>query len=153
MKKLSFFLFAILILGCATETPVIEGPEPVIEEHTPTVASGERFRFSGGEPQLVSGPVRDGEDNVDPAPLNVAGFRFDFDTPLKLYKIAIFHDGKNLYWEPLDITHKGTESVELTPIAGQELQFDTEYVIKMYVQDIVCTSSRFEIQFRTVPEP
>ena len=146
MKKLSFFLFAILILGCTTETPVIE-------EHTPTVASAERFRFSGGEPQLVLGTVWDGENNVDPVPINAGGFLFGFDGPLKLYKIAIFHDGKNLDWHPLDITHNGTESVRLTPIAGQELQFDTEYVIKMYVQDIGCQSSRFEIQFWTMPEP
>ena len=51
MKKLALFLFAILILGCDTETPVVEEPEPIIQEHTPTAASGERFRFSGDVPQ------------------------------------------------------------------------------------------------------
>ncbi len=153
MKNLSLLMFVILILGCDTETPVVEEPEPVIEEHTPTVVSGERFRFSGDVPQLVWGTVLGGEDNVDPDPINAGGFRFDFDEDLKLHKIAILLDGEPLYWLPVDMTHLVTHVVTLRATAGEELQFDTEYVIKIYVQDVICQSSRFEIRFRTMPKP
>ena len=41
MKKLVLLMFAILILGCDTETPVVEEPEPVIEEPPPVVMEDE----------------------------------------------------------------------------------------------------------------
>ena len=37
MKKMSLLIIAILILGCGTETPVVEEPEPVVEEPEPVV--------------------------------------------------------------------------------------------------------------------
>ena len=153
MKNLSLLMFVILVLGCGTETPVVEEPEPIIQEHIPTVASGERFRFSGEVPQIVWGTLLGGEDNVDPQPLNAGGFLFKFDEDLKLHKIAILLDGEPLYWMPVDMTHRVTDIVTLTATAGEELQFDTEYVIKIYVQDVICQSSRFEIRFRTMPKP
>ena len=32
MKKLALMMFALLILGCGTEKPAVEEPEPVVEE-------------------------------------------------------------------------------------------------------------------------
>ena len=154
MKKLVLLMLVTLILGCGTETTVIEGPEPVIEELSPVLVSGEHLRLDIQAPALIFGNVRDGEDNVDPELAN-KGLRFDFNEPLKLYKIAILHEGKSLYWQPmgvLDIGHP-LQGVTASPFFGNELQFDTEYVIKIYVQDLACISSRVEIRFRTMPKP
>ena len=160
MKKLSLLMFAILILGCGTETPVVE--EPMLETRTkeppldpsPVVVSGEHLRLDIQPPQLVGGSVRDGENNVDPERLNAAGISFAFDETLKLHKIDLLHDEKPLPWQGAGrLSERATKIVKLLVIAGEELQFDTEYVIKIYVQDSVCASSRFEIRFRTMPEP
>ena len=65
MKKLSLLMFAIL-LGCGTETPIVEEPEPVIEEPPPVVMENEPI----GHPLVAKGTVKHGEMNVDPEPLN-----------------------------------------------------------------------------------
>ena len=153
MKKIALLIFAILILGCGTETPIVEEPPAVVEAPSSVVASGSFPRFSDDEPQIVLGTVFGGEDNVDPVPINAAGFRFDFDEDLRLHKIAILLDGEPLIWNPIGITHDVTDVVRLEATGGQDLQFDTEYVIKIYVQDLACNSSRFEIRFRTKPQP
>ena len=152
MEKLSLFLLPILILGCGTETTVVEEP-PIIEEPAPVVASGERFWLSPIDPVIVAGTIADGENNVNPEPINAGGVRFDFNEPLKLHKIDILHDGKSLWWIGAGISEGVTQTLRLTPVAGQELQFDTEYVIKIYVQDLACQGFRFKIRFRTMPEP
>ena len=153
MKKLALLILAIMILGCGTETTVVEEPPPIIEEPSPVMVLGEHFRLDIEPPQLVGGSVRDGENNVDPERLNGAGISFAFDENLKLHKIDILHDGKSLGWTGTGLSDRATRTLTLTVIAGKELQFDTEYVIKIYVQDSVCATSRFEIRFRTMPEP
>ena len=153
MKKLALLMFAILILGCGTETPVVEEPQPVIKERTPTVTSGEHFRLDIVDPQIIVGTVNDGDADVDPERINANGFRFDFDEDLKLYKIAILHEGKPLNWIPHAIADHVTPIVTATPIFGQELQFDTEYVIKIYGQNLACRGFHLEIRFRTKPKP
>ena len=71
MKKLSLLMFVILILGCDTETPVVEKPLPIVGPET--------YFIDVTPPTITSGIVADGENNVDPVPLNQGGFRYDFD--------------------------------------------------------------------------
>ena len=155
MKKLALLIFATLILGCDTETSVVEQPPPIIEEPSPVVVSGEHFRLDIDKPRLVAGTVRDGEINVNPEPINAIGLRFDFHEPLKLFKFEILLEGKPLVWIPIGIVDRGhpLHGVIASAIAGNDLQFDTEYLIKIYVQDLACISSRVEIRFRTRPKP
>ena len=154
MKKLaSLLIFATLILGCGTEKPVVEETEPVIATHAPTVASGEHLRLDIEPPHIMGGSVQDGENNVDPIAITVGGIRFDFNENLKMRKVDILHDGKPLPWTGTGLVERVTQTVTLTAVAGAELQFDTEYVIKGYVQDLGCHRSRFEIRFRTKPKP
>ena len=153
MRKLALLIFATLILGCGTETPVVEEPEPVINELPPTVASGEYFRIDIADLVMEWGTVWDGEDDVDPAPLNQVGIQFGFNKDLRLYKIDILHDGKSLFWVPKNIVEDITSTVTATPLLGLELEFDTEYVVKIYAQDLSCRASHFEVRFRTMPEP
>ena len=151
MKKLSLLMFVILILGCGTETSVVEESEPIIEEHIPAVASGERLRVDI-DLQIIFATVWDGQDDVDPELAN-RGLRFDFDEDLKMRKVDFLCEGKPLNWIGTGLWDNVTSTVNLNPIADQELQFDTEYVIQMYVQDLACHSFRFEIRFRTKPKP
>ncbi len=151
MKKLSLLMFAILIFGCGTETSVVEESEPIIEEHIPAVASGEHLRVDI-DLQIVFATVWDRQDDVDPELAN-RGLRFDFDEDLKMRKVDFLCEGKPLHWAGTGLWDNVTSTVNLNPIADQELQFDTEYVIKMYVQDLACHSFRFEIRFRTKPKP
>ena len=87
MKKLSLFLFTILILGCGTETTVVEEPEPIEPPPVEPI----------GHPLIAQGSVKNGEVNVDPAPLNSSGIRFIFTKSFYRYQVW-FYDQDN---EPL----------------------------------------------------
>ncbi len=152
MKKLALLIFATLILGCGTETPVVEEPEPVIEKPSPVVASGEHFRLDI-HLGIIFSNVWDLEDNVDPEEINAGGIIFKFDEDLKMRKVDFLREGEPLNWIGTGLSDHVAPTVTLTPIAGQELQFDTEYLIKMYLQDLACHSFRFKIRFRTRPKP
>ena len=157
MKKLALLMFAILVLGCETETPMIEEPLNVIEEPLPVVASGERFRLEVEDPTIGHGDVFDGDADVDPEPLNRGGISYWFNEDLKLYKIDLrLKDGESLGWLPHGLVHgrRVGKVVRIQPVFGLPLlEFDTEYVITLYVQDLACNSSNFEIRFRTKPKP
>ena len=60
MKNLSVLMFVILILGCDTETPVVEKPLPIVAQET--------YFIDIVALELASGIVSDGENNVDPVP-------------------------------------------------------------------------------------
>ena len=152
MKKLALLMFALLILGCGTETPIVEEPEPITEEHIPTVVSGEHLRIDI-DLQIVFQTVWDGQDDVDPERINASVILFEFDEDLKMRKVDFLREGKPLHWIGTGLSDHVAPTVLLSPVAGMELEFDTEYVIKMYVQDLACHSFRFEIRFRTKPKP
>ena len=147
MKKLALLMLAILILGCDTETPVVEKPLPVVAQ--------EAYFIDIEPPLMTSASVIDGEPDVDPVPLNQAGFRYDFDRKLKLYRVDLrLKDGESLGWHPHGVVdHENIgQLVEIVPVAeSQLLKFDTEYVIAMFVQDHECYYSNFQIRFRTKP--
>ena len=157
MKKLALLIFAILIPGCGTETPVAEAPPPIVEEPTPVVVSGEHFRLEVEDPTIGHGDVLNGDVDVDPEPLNRGGIGYWFNEDLKLYKIDLrLRDGESLGWFPHGLVHDRVigKVVRIQPVAGLPLlEFDTEYLIMLYVQDRACNSSSFEIRFRTKPKP
>ena len=159
MKQLSLLMFTILVLGCGTETPVVEEPEPVIEEPPPIVMEDEpAMPQDTVPPKIVAGSVRDGAVNVDPEPLNRDGMVFKFTENLRFYAADILREEKSLGWSPLDVVTdrfkpEGVgQFASVEPIAGSQLlEYNTEYVIEMYVQDRVCNGTRIEIKFRTKP--
>lgn len=157
MKKLALLMLATLIFGCGTETPVIkesviEEPEPVSGEPPPFVAQAAYF-IDVTPPTITSGTVADRAADVDHVPINQGGFRFDFDEPLKLYRVDLrLKDGDSLGWQPHGIVdHENIgQTVVIVPVAeSQLLKFDTEYVIAMFVLDHACSRSNIHIQFRT----
>ena len=107
------------------------------------VASG------GGEPPVItSGTVSDGAADVNPAPINAGGFRFDFDEAvigvIKLTNEA----GEDLDW----IANVAGQTATLTAVAGQELVNETTYKIEIDVQDGAGNQTRRTITFVTKPK-
>ena len=156
MKKLSILIFAILMLGCETETPVVKETLSIIEAPSPIAASGKHFPLDIAPPQVIGADVDDGAADVDPEPLHF-GIRFDFNENLKLYKVDLrLEGGKSLGWLPRGVVDDEDigRSIEIIPADdNQLLEFDTAYVITVYVQDLGCWSSDFRIRFRTKPKP
>jgi hypothetical protein len=156
MKKMSILIVAILILGCETETPMVEQPLSISEAPSPVAASGEHFRVDIVEPTIVWSTIDLGEVGVDPNPLHF-GIEFEFGEDLKLYKIDLRLDGgQSLGWLPRGVVDDKDIGRRIWLIPAPDspmLEFDTAYVIGLYVQDLGCWSTKVQWPFRTKPKP
>ena len=156
MKKMSILIVAILILGCETETPMVEQPLSISEAPSPVVASGEHFRVDIVEPEILWSTIDLGEVGVDPIPLHF-GIEFEFGEDLKLYKIDLRLDGgQSLGWLPRGVVDDKDIGRRIWLIPAPDspmLEFDTAYVIGLYVQDLSCWSTKVQWPFRTKPKP
>ncbi|RKU05696.1 hypothetical protein C6502_22470 [Candidatus Poribacteria bacterium] len=99
-------------------------------------------------PTITRGTVRNGEVDVNPAPINASGFLFVFDErvigAIKLTDEAC-----------ADLNWTGTvddRTAALTPVAGQELANNTVYKIEIDVQDGGGNRFRATITFVTKPK-
>ena len=147
MKKLAILIFAILILGCGTEKPVVEEPEPiepppVVMEHEPT-----------GHPLVAQSNVKNGEVNVDPAPLNRTGFYFKFTEHFYMYQVRLYDkDGMHLIWgSRLAGEWERRDFLWIVPMSDDLLEYDTEYEIVISAQNYDCDFTEIVIQLRTKP--
>ena len=146
MKKLSLLMFAILILGCGTEKPVVEEP-PVIEEPPPVPIEQESI----GHPLIAKGSVTHGQVNVDPEPLNRSGFRFLLTKSFLNYGVTLRKkDGPYLFWDfPFDIG----EVLLIKHLGNSDfLEYDTEYEMVIRALNHDCEFIDIVIQFRTKPQ-
>lgn len=103
--------------------------------------------FGGNPPEMASGTVADGAQDVDPDVLH-AGIRFDFDREVSGSITIQPEDGELLDW----IVSFAGKTVTLTPIAGHELQYGVVYVIHIEVVSIIEEKTEFTITFRTKDE-
>ena len=101
-----------------------------------------------GPPAITNATVADGAADVDPAPINAGGFRFDFDEPITGIVKLTDEAGVDLHWIARVAFHTAT----LTPVAGQELVNETTYKIEIDVQDGGSNRFRATITFVTKPE-
>ena len=99
-------------------------------------------------PAFTHGTVRNGEADVDPAPINASGLLFVFNEPvtgaIKLTDEAC-----------ADLKWTGTvddRTAALTPVAGQELANNTVYKVEIDVQDGGGNRFRATITFVTKPK-
>ena len=89
--------------------------------------------------------MADGDADVDPAPINAAGFRFDFDEAITGTIKLTDEAGVDLNW----IGNVGGQTATLTPVAGQELVNETIYKIEIDVQDGAGNRTQWTITFAT----
>ena len=99
-------------------------------------------------PELTGGTVFDGETDVDPAPINVDGFRFAFDEDVAGTIKLTDEAGVDHRWQG---SIAGTTAT-LTPVAGQELANNTTYKIEIDVQDGGGNPLKVTITFVTKPK-
>ena len=85
----------------------------------------------GEPPYIASSTVSDGDANVDPAPINAGGFRFDFTEPVTGTIKLTDEAGADLNW----IGTVAGQTATLTAVAGQELVNGTTYKIEVDVKD------------------
>ncbi len=135
----------------------VEEPEPVMRERLPTVPSGEHFWLDITPPELVWADVEDGAADIAPEPLNANGIRFVFDRDIRKYEINLtFREGESLRWFPAGLVEHENIGNEIKIIHAEGvplLEFDTVYVIHIFVQDYCCWTNDFRITFRTKPKP
>ena len=135
----------------------VEEPEPMMQERLPVVPSGERFRLDITPPELVWADVQDGNANIDPEPFNANGIRFGFDRDIRKYRIDLQDRvGASLGWLPRGLVEGeniGNQIQIMRAEGGPLLEFETVYVIDIFVQDSCCWTSDFRITFLTKPNP
>ena len=98
--------------------------------------------------EIRHGTVSDGEVDVDPAPINAGGFRFDFDEDVTGTLRLTDKVGIDLNW----IAHVAGTTATLTAAAGQELVNETTYKIEINVQDSGGLRTEVTITFVTRPK-
>ena len=97
---------------------------------------------------ITHGMVRNGEVDVDPAPINWEGFWFDFNVPMTGTVKLTDEAGNDLNW----IGRVAGSRAVLTPVAGQELANETTYKIEIDVRDSDGSRLRETITFVTKPK-
>jgi len=136
---------------------MVEAPDPVMQDRLPVVPSGEHFRIDIQPPTIVGADVLDGVNDIDPEPLNANGIRFSFDRDLRKYKIDLrLPEGESLGWFPRGLVERENigNQIQIMPAEGVPLlEFDTVYVIDIFVQDFRCLTNEAHISFRTKPKP
>ena len=99
-------------------------------------------------PAITSGTVADGDADVDPAPINAGGFRFDFDEDVTGTIKLTSEAGADLNWIATVVGQTAT----LTAVAGQELVNETTYKIEIDVHDGGGNQTQATITFVTKPK-
>ena len=99
-------------------------------------------------PMITTGTVDDGAADVDPAPINAGGFRFDFDEAVNGTIKLTDEAGADLNW----IANVGGQTATLTAVAGQELANETTYKVEIDVQDGAGNATTQTITFVTKPK-
>ena len=99
-------------------------------------------------PRITGGTVADGTVNVDPAPINAGGFRFDFDEAVTGIIMLTDEAGADLNW----IATVGGQTATLTAVAGQELINETTYKIEIDIDDAAGNQTQATITFVTKPK-
>ena len=169
MKHLLIVL-AILMLGCGTDTEIVDEPTPIKDEPTPVkeeplpvVEEPPPIPEDHGEPipPIIVGsnvlPEKGLEvGTFDPVPLNQDGIFFHFQQHVAEFKFDLLLDGKSLGWIARAIPPEkgiGFSIKMIRPADGPFLKHDREYLINLFAFDKRGEHAEAEIRFRTTPKP
>ena len=117
-----------------------DGSRGTMEVGPYNVAWGE-----GDPAAITSGTVSNGDADVDPAPINAGGFRFDFDEDVTGTIKLTDEAGADLNW----IANVSGQTATLTAVAGQEMVNETTYKIEIDVKDGVGNQTQLTFTFIT----
>ncbi len=162
MKNLLLVL-AILMLGCGTDTEVVEEPPPIAEESESRVfvvhevgpnVEGERGDLD--PPRIIKSNIYPQHERVsfNSDRLNKEGIFFDFNEDLHRIVIDLSLDGASLGWRPTVIRSANDIGVSITlipPANGPFLERGKEYLIDLLAGDNTGNVLELEIEFWTIP--
>ena len=160
--KYLLIVLAILMLGCGTDTAVVEEPTPVAEEpDTKVFVVHEVGPTPEGDRRDID-PLQITRSNVYPNPeraaynpdqLNKDGIFFDFNEDLHRFAIDLSLNGESLGWI-INAIRPGNDigfSITLNPpVNGPFLERAKEYLINLQVGDTRGEALELEIQLRTI---
>ena len=160
--KYLLIVLAILMLGCGTDTAVVEEPPPVAEDTDTKVfvvheigPTPEGARDDLDPPRIIKSNVypNDERDAYNPDQLNKDGIFFDFNEDLHRFVIDLSLDGESLGWI-INAIRPGNDigfSITLNPPAnGPFLERAKEYLINLNVGDTRGGALEIEIPLRTI---
>ncbi|RKU18181.1 hypothetical protein C6503_09930 [Candidatus Poribacteria bacterium] len=96
-------------------------------------------------PEVTGGTVKDGAEDVDPAPLNEDGIEVTFSEDVSGNIALQTEAGDDVGWIGKVEGTKGT----LDPVAGKEIGNETTYVIKGKVADAAGNETEVSVTFTT----
>ena len=148
-------VFAILILGCGTDTEVVEEPESdtkvfVLHEIDPT-AKGDL-----DPPSIVKSNIYPSHERVsfNSDRINREGIFFDFNEDLHEFVIDLSLDGESLGWIATAIRAGNDSGFSITlnpPVDGPFLERRKKYLIDLLAGDRAGNVLELEIWFWTIP--
>ncbi len=97
------------------------------------------------KPEVLDGTVKDGEEDVDPEPINTDGIEITFSEDVSGNIALQTEGGESVGWIGKVEGNKGT----LTPVAGKEIGNETTYVIAGKVSDAAGNETEVSITFTT----
>ena len=96
-------------------------------------------------PTISSSTVENGQEDVDPGPLNTDGIEITFSETVTGNVALQTEAGENVGWDPKVDGDKAT----LTPLAGKEIGNETTYVVAGKVSDNAGNELEISIKFTT----
>ena len=160
--KYLLIVLAILMLGCGTDTEVVEEPPPVAEDADTKVfvvheigPTPEGDRAGPDPPRIIKSNVYPNHEKAayNPDQLNQDGIFFDFNEDLHRFVIDLSLNGESLGWI-INAIRPGNDigfSITLNPPAnGPFLERGKEYLINLNVGDTRGGALELEIQLRTI---
>ena len=100
-------------------------------------------------PMIVKGTVEDGSPFVDPVPINASGLQFEFNEAVSGSLKLTDEAGVDLNW----LGTVAGRTATLTPVAGQEMDYQTVYKVEIDVMDGADNLSLITITFVTIAAP
>ena len=125
------------------QPPTVNVHPPAITVQPPTV--NVLPPVDSTPPVILSGTVTHGEDNVNPGPINAAGFQFHFNESVTGVIKLTDATGVNLNWFP----NVAGRTATLIVFAGRELIRGQTYIIEIAVADAAGNPTRRTLQFVT----
>ena len=162
MKNLLLVL-AILMLGCGTDTGVVEEPPPIAEASDPRVfvvheigPNVEGARGDPDPPQIIKSNIYPQHERVsfNSDRLNKEGIFFNFNEDLHRFVIDLSLGGASLDWRTTAIRSVNDIGVSITltpPANGPFLERGKKYLIELFAGDNAGNVLELEIQFWTIP--